>query len=341
MASTGGYIQAALEQAPNAEGGANAVSSNLFYLPAVTIDMNPDPQMLDTGDELRGNFAEYPNSGVGEYNPSGSLDGRCYPGTLGLLLNAACGGCVTTVGDGIIVDPDAVPVPAGAYQHVFSWRATEIPQTMQLIYAPPPGGFRKSQGVGINELSFKADGGAQTFAAQLLNLVTKKLTDPLLTPSYEAAQPWRAGELAITWLASSAVTEDFDWSIKNGIKTERAYTTGSRFPDAIVYEQKIPVLGGSIPKRSLIDVDYDALLAGTTFAAKLKMTHSQDAATGYKHQMWVELPACQYQSGKGDAIKNERRNQASFDWAARYDVATSKWATITLVNSTPAYATYA
>lgn len=343
MASTGGYIQAKLETAPNAEGGSNALSSNIFYIPGTTIDMDPKMTPLEHNDELRGGFYASPHSGAAEYNPEGSLEGRVYPATIGQLLFAACGTDtpVQGVAGPTVVDPDAVEIPATVYRHVFGWGAGEVPQTMQLVYAPPSGGFWKAQGVGIDELAFAAAEGAQTFSAKLMALIAAQIADPTLTPSYEAAAPWRAGELSLTWLAGSAITEDFNWSIKNGMKTERQFTSGSRYPDAIVYDQALPVVGGSIPKRAFDADDYAALTSGTPFAAKIKYTHSEHvAATSYHHQLWVEMPACQYVAATIDPIKNERRNKASFDWEARYDTATSKWCTITLCTAVAAYATY-
>jgi hypothetical protein len=341
MASPGGYIQSLLETAPNAEGGANAVSSNIFYLPGTSIEIDPNMTPLERNDELRGGFYAAPHSGAAEYNPAGSLDGRCYPGILGQLLFAACGSCTTTAGNGVITDPDSATVPASAYRHVFAFKTTDVPQTLQLTYAPPSGGFWKAQGVAVDELAFKADNGAQTFAAKLLALVAKQISDPSLTPSYETAGPWRAGELALTWLSGSAITKDFDWSIKNGLKAERQFTTNSRYPDSIIYDAPLPVVGGSIPKRAFDSDDWTALTAGTTFAAMIKYVHSEFATGTYKHKLWVEMPACQYITGKQEPITNKRRTEATFDWEARYDTATSKWCTITLVNATPAYATYA
>jgi hypothetical protein len=341
MASTGGYIQAALEQTPNAEGGANTVSSNLFYLPGTSIDFDPKPTMLERKDELRGGFYAAPHSGAAKYEPEGSLASRLYPAMLGLLLYLACGGCTTTAGDGIITDPDSVAVPVGAYRHVFSWRETEVPQTCQLIFAPPSGGFKQAQGVGIDELSLKADNGAWVLDAKMLALVCATIADPTLTPSYETPGPWREGELALTWMAGSAITKEFDWSIKNGLAVERQFTTNSRYPDSIVYEANLPVVGGSIPKRAFDADDWSALVAGTTFAAALKYAHSEVITGAYHHGLWVQMPACQYVSGKQDPVKNERRTEATFEWEARYDTVTSKWCTVTLVNATPAYATYA
>ncbi len=340
--STGGYIQAALEQAPNAETGANPVSSNLFYLPGTSIEFDPKMVPLEHNDELRGGFYAAPHDGAGEYAPEGSLEGRLYPALAGLLLAAACGSVTSTQGVAgpTVTDPDSVQIPVGAYRHVMAFKETEIPQTLQMIYAPPPGGFWKAQGVGIDELSFKADNGAQTFTAKLLALIAARISDPTLTPSYEAVSAWRKGQMALTWLAGSAITEDFDWSIKNGLKTESQFTTASLYPDSIVYDNPLPVVGGSIPKRAFDDDDWNALTAGTTFAAKIKLTHSTVVTGTYKHQIWVEMPACQYVTGKQDPVKNERRTKATFDWEARYDVATSKTCTITVVNATPKYDTY-
>ena len=101
-----------------------------------------------------------------------------------------------------------------------------------------------------------------------------------------------------------------------------------------------PTSQGSDSERSFDTDDWNALVAGTTFAAKLKFTHSQMATGSYPHQLWVEMPACQYVSGKQDAVKNERRTEAEFAWEARYDTVTSDWCTVTLVNATAAYASY-
>lgn len=343
-ASTGGYVQWALEQAPNAEGGANAVSSNVFYLPCSSFEFDPKPSMLEYGDELRGFFARSPHGGAAMYAPEGSFDLRLYPATLGAILHALCGSCVTTAGNGVITDPDAVAVPVGAYKHVFAFKATDPPQTGQMIYSPPAGGFYKAHGVAVDECSFATADGSWQMAAKLLGLHHETIADPTLTPSYETALPWREGQMALTWLAGTATTKEFDWKVTNGLKAERQYTTASLYPDSMVYDANLPIVGGSIPKRSFDVDDWNALVNGTTFAAKLKMVHSTAfapvGAVTYKHTLWVEMPACEYVGGKRDPIRNERRNEAVFEWEARWDTATAKWITITLVNATPAYASY-
>ena len=337
-----GFVQKALEQAPNAEGGANAVSSNLFYLPCTNFEMDPKPSMLERNDELRGGFYRSPHSGAAKYEPEGSMDCRIYPATFGSVLHDVFGTCVTTAGDGsAVTDPDSVAVPVGAHRHVFTFKTGEVPQTSRYIYSPPSGGFYQASGVGIDEITCKPDGeGAWAFTAKLLGLVAEAISDPSLTPGYETAKPWVEGELALTWLANSAVTKEFDWKVTNGLAVERQFTTSSRYPDSIVYDANLPIFGGSIPKRAFDADDWAALVAGTTFAAKLKFVHSENATGSYKHQLWIEMPACQLVSGKQDPIKNQRRNEASYDWEARWDTATSKWVTVTLVNATAAYASY-
>lgn len=337
-----GFVQVALEQAPNAEGGANAVSSNVFYLPASQFTFDENPELLEYADELRGGFFRAPHGGASAYDPNGAFDVRCYPATLGFLLYQLCGSCVTTAGNGSsVTDPDSAAVPVGAYRHVFSFKTADPPQTAQYIYSPPAGGFYKAQGVAIDECEFKVANGAWQAAAKLLGLYHSTISDPSLTPSYETAKPWLSGQLALSWLSGSATTREFDWKIQLGCAAERQFTTASLYPDSMVFDENLPVLGGSIPKRAFDSDDWAALIGGTTFAAEIKMTHSDNAVGSYKHKLWVEMPACQYVAGKADPVENKRRREASFDWEARYDTATSSTVTITLVNSTAAYATFA
>ena len=332
MASTGGYIQGKLEQAPKPENGAQAVSSVIVYHPGTSIDMDPKVTVLERKDELRGGFYAMPHSGVAAYDPDGTMEGRLYPEALGQLLSCAIGDDTPTAG-------------VAGYIHTYAWRQTEIPQTMQLIFAPPAGGFWQANGVGVDELDVKVEANAWHYTAKLMALVAKPVTDPVATPSYETGTPWRAGQMSLTWLSNTAITEDFSWSIKNGLKQERSFTTaGSYYPDSIVYDAALPVVSGSIPKRSLAAADWDALVNGTPFSAVITMTHSEMIGGGQSvtpFKLTITMPACQYVGAKIDAIKNERRNKATFDWEARWDTGTTKWCDIVLRNATATYATYA
>ena len=328
-ASTGGYIQGALEQTPRTSGGAQKISSVVMYHPGTSIDMDPKVTVLERKDELRGGFYAMPHSGVAAYDPDGTMSGRIYPTSFGQILACA-------IGD------DTPSSHTEGYHHTYAWRQTEIPQTMQLIFAPPAGGFWKANGVGVDELTVKVENNAWTYDAKLMGLYAAPIADPTLTPSYETQTPWRAGQMALTWLSNTAVTEDFSWSIKNGLKQERSFTLASAaYPDSIVYGAALPVVSGSIPKRSLATADWDALVNGTPFSAVITMTHNQFITSAVPFLLTITMPACQYVSAKADPIKNERRNKATFDWEARYDTGTTAFCTVVLNNNTATYATYA
>lgn len=63
--------------------------------------------------------------------------------------------------------------------------------------------------------------------------------------------------------------------------------------------------------------------------------------TAYYPTLWVEMPGCQLISLDRDPIEAKRRREGKYGWQARYDATTAKLVTVTLVNDTAAYATYA
>lgn len=338
------FVRLAMEQAPNAEGGANAVSSVTFDVPATEFAMNPNVELLERADEMRGASGELPHLGAAKYMPELSLPTRVYPGILGALLYLATGTVVTTAGDGIITDPDSVAVEATATRHVFDWKLTDPPKTCQITHGNKGDGlFYKGQGVGCDSLEFAVDGGVWNATAALKALYWGIISDPSITPSFETTKPFIEGMMTLTWLANSATTKDFSFGIQTGITQGRNFSTASLFPDLLEYadDQPWPRLTGKIGKQSFDSDDWNALINGTTFAAKIKLVHTQViAALTRKHTLWVEMPACQLVGADIEPAKNTRRHGASYDWAARYDTSTSKWATITLVNATSTLETF-
>lgn len=330
------YLRLAAEQTPNAEGGAAKVSKVNFDIPVMTLKLDPAPTMLEVSDEMRGYTGQAPNKGVAEYAPSATFKTRVYPGILGALLLGATGSVVTTAGNGVITDPDGVAIPVGAYRHVFAWAAGSIPQTFQLNAAPPVGLFYKGSGLGIDSIDFSIDSGCWVADVATKQLYTAVIADPVINPAFETPMPFLSGMMTLsTWLAATALTKEFSFKIENTLLCERQFTTASLFPDSIVVDTPWQVLSGHIGKVAMDADDWAALLAGTTFAAKIKLLHTQVIdATATKHCMWIEMPACQYASGDIGEITNDRRHEASFDWKAAWDTVTSKWATITLVNGT-------
>lgn len=337
------FLRLAAEHEPNAEGGANTVSTVTFDVPVRTLKYDPNPTMLEINDELRGYAAEAPNKGVAAYDPSMTFRTRVYPGVLGALLLGSCGSVTTTQGNGTsVVDPDSVSIPATAYRHVYAWATGTTPQTFQAYGAPPVGLFYKSTGLGIDTLAFSVDEGCWNADVTGKMLYTSNVADPSITPAAETPLPFVAGTMTLKWLTNSAVTKDFSFQFDNTLLTERQFTTASLFPDSIKIDAPYQKITGSISKDAMDADDWAALIAGTTFAATIKMVHTQViGATAYHHTLWVEMPACQLQSGDIGEITNSRRHEASYTWAARYDTVTSAWATVTLVNGTSALTAYA
>jgi len=340
------FVRLSAEQAPNAEGGSNTVSSVNFDIPATEFTMNPNVELLERNDEMRGASGELPHLGAAAYNPEFSLPTRLYPGSLGILLLLACGGVTTTEGDGAtVVDPDSTAIPSSAYRHVFSWDLTNPPQTAQVYHGNKGDGlFYKGQGVAIDRLDFAPEGGVWRATAAMKGLYWAIVSDPSITPSFETTKPFIDGYLTLDdWLSGGATVTDFNFAINNGVEAQRSRQTASAFPDAMEFAdgQPWPQITGRISAQTFDSDDWSALVAGTTFAATIHLTHTENAAGSYKHQMWIEMPACQYIGGEIDPSNNNRRHPASFDWAARYDTSTSKFATVTLVNATSSLATYA
>lgn len=422
MSSTGPYLQVALEQAPNYEGGANAVSSNLFYPPFAQIEDNEGMEPLEEQEMVRGFLAPMPHLGAAEYAPKMKLSGgHPRPGDLGVFLAAALGGVTApAAGDGTTThDPDGVlHVPVGAWSHVFEFDAADPPQSLQLIGASGDAKYRKGQGMGVSELAFGFDKGALKMDVDLIGLVLKSITDPAITPVLDAAYPFRRGDLTITWLSSTARTTEFDWKITSQVEAIAELTVASLYPSLLQYENDaLPTIGGTIGKASIADADVAALEAGTQFACTIKIkgretikrapvvvTSSSIAAasvitcaaphnlptgtstvviaghtgstpslngthvatkidgttfsipvttsvggtggtvvsdTAYYPGLWVVMPGCQLISVDRDPIEAKRRREGKYGWEARYDPTTAKLATVTLINDTAAYATYA
>ena len=57
--------------------------------------------------------------------------------------------------------------------------------------------------------------------------------------------------------------------------------------------------------------------------------------------LWIELPGCQLIHADADDVAAQRRREGSYELAARYDATTAKLATVTLVNATATYRTFA
>jgi len=342
MASSQGYCQVAIEQTPQNEAGGGSTSTTTFDLPYMECLMDPKPQHLVIEDEVRGYMASPLAPMVAEYAPEGTLKLRARPQHMGVLCLAAIGQATTTAGDGSTVkDPDSVVIPVGAYKHVFKWRYDSgitnkhRPSAFKMQYAAPNLATHwKSTGTCIEACDFSTEEGSLVMTLGLKGLYCVTQTDPSITPSLGTAGPFLKGQITLTWLTGSATTEDFTWGIKNDLNLFRAFTTTSKFPDTAEFGEN-PIsqrVSGGIPKRALDPDDYTELIGCAGFTAKIKLTHAENAAGSYKHQMWWEMPSCQYIGWSPDPAKNVRQQKASFDWEAKWGG--SSFCTVTLVNST-------
>ncbi len=272
----GPFLQMALEEAPNYEGGANAVSSDVFYIPLKSFEDDDGAEMLEENDLMLGSLASQPHRGAGSYKPAPKMV-EIHPRMSHMpLLLAACWGAIDTdagVAGAGVLDPDSAQVPIGAWRHVISEKAADPPQSCQLVARTGDGKFRKTQGAAISELAAKfLDNGALVLDATMVALVLASIADPSITPVMDDAYPLRRGDMALTWLANSAYTNDFDFTITSPAETKFELGIASLYPTLLQFTNDgTPGIAGTIAKSSIADADIAALLAGTQFAALIKL----------------------------------------------------------------------
>jgi hypothetical protein len=341
----GAWVQFALEETPNAEGGSARVSSNAFYLKADSVKFDDGFVPLEESGKMVGALGRARHLGTAKFEPKLSVKGIFpRPADLGLMLYAWSGACTSTPGAGGVTDPDAAAVPTGATKHVFAF-ADDTPQTLRITCKDAGGKYWQLSGGGIENIAFAfGTDGVLSCDLDIIGLFGGEISNPTLTPSYDAATPFRQGDMTLEWLTSSAVTKGFDFALKAGLETDKGFSVVSDYPDTIQFgndEASLPDIAGTIDKRTIKTEDLAALHAGTQFAAQIKLTHRENiGATGRKSAAWIELPGCQHISFDPDDIQNVRRRESRWGWQARVDEATDTLATITVVNGTAAYATY-
>jgi tail tube protein len=338
-----GYVEERFESIPGNETNSPTLSTKKFYPPLQSFGPKPGAKPLSRDDELRNQdepLAIIPDA----FEPSWVFKSRAYPDMLGWALKHICGDPVTTAGDGIIKDPDEVVIPIGATRHVFKapfGPSGASPLTTQMIAAySDQSSYFKLKGAACAELSLETpeEGGA-VLSRSGPALHMAPIANPSLTPAYEALsiRPFVRGNLTLKWLANSGTTQDFSLSIANPVEAARSLGIASKYPDIMEKANDGPiVVTGSIPKRQLDKDDIDALIASTGFEAVAKWVSDSIIATSYPYKLFIAMANCQYTGGEPDALANQRRHGASFDWKST--AATTGSTTITLINATTSYA---
>ncbi len=341
----GAWVCMAAEELPNAEGGTNMRSSNVFYLKADSVKFDEGLTLLEEKGKTVGVLGRAKHLGVAKYEPKMTVSGVFpRPSDLGLFLLLFAGDVTKTPGGAAVTDPDSAAVPAGCTKWVYNF-AEDTPKTAQIIAKDAGGKFWKLTGAGLSSIAFKfGDDGVLGCDLELVGLFGGEIEDPSLTPTFDAATPFRQGDMTLEWLTESAVTKGFDFTLAAGLETDKGFSVVSDYPDTIQFgndEDSLPSVAGTIDKRTVATVDLNALHEGGQFAAVIKLTHREKIGqTGRTSAMWIEMPGCQHVSWDPDDIANVRRRETRFGWEARVDEATHTLCTITLVNATSAYETY-
>lgn len=339
-----GYTHAALESIPGNETNTPTLSTKVIYEPVRELELVPGADHMMRDDEIRN--VDEPLAVLPEkFDPTWSLESRAYPDMTGFELSAMLGLPVSTAGDGIITDPDAAIIPATATRHVWTapYGTGLLPKTAQRQCAYSDQSFYlKAKGCGTDALSIDSpDSGGVTLKAGGPALYLARVANPALTAAYEALTiaPFMRSHLQIvSWLTGTAESEDFTVAVANPMERVRTLGIASKWADQLEKGDGPIVFTGSIPKRVIDIDDYDALIAATGFAVKVRWQSTVNiAATGYKYTLWLECLNAQYIEGGPEALANKRRLGGSFNWKATYN-GTPGSTKITLVNATASYA---
>jgi hypothetical protein len=338
-----GYTKAAHESVPGNENNTPTLSTKVIYEPVQSINATLEPKHLERDDELRPGDEPLACSRRCS-TPSGSSRPRL-PRHARVRADPDARHAVSTAGDGVITDPDAATIPVGATRHVWTapFGPTGLnPKTVERILAYKDSGvFFKAKGCGTSALSIdtpESGGVSMKASGPALHLAgSRPRAHPDLRGAHRRAVPAR---------------ELHDRDVAGQHRRDRGRHRRVRAPDgtrphprdreqvrrrARDGRRARVICTGSIPKRVIDADDYDALLAGTGFAVKVKWTSTVNiGATSYKYTFWLECLNAQYLDGGPEALANKRRHGGSFNWKST-NTGTAGSTKLTLVNATASY----
>lgn len=339
-----GYVQLARENTPGNETVTPTLSTKKLFPPLESFQPTPNAAHMRRDGELRNTDEPVPDV-TEAHNPSLSWECRAYPDGLGFFLSWMLGDPVTTAGNGIITDPDATVIPVGATRHVWTapfGPAGASPKTADAKIAyKDQGFFLNAKGAAVASLEMATpESGGMMLRGSGPCLFLNNIADPALSPTIEAdtVLPFERAFVTIgTWLAATGDADDFTLNIENPVEPKHTLGGASRWPDKM-YKGDGPIVCSFTMPKELIDLDdWNALIAATGFATKVKWVSTQIIASGYPYKLFVESGNAQYTDGEPDPLTNRRRIGGSFQGRFTRTGSTPS-ATITLVNSTASYA---
>lgn len=348
-----GYLVGDLEQGaspaiplPGNELNTPTLSTKRIFIPLMTTQPTQGNSPMNRDDELRNSDEPLPL--VPEsYIPTWSVETRAYPDSVGFLLANMLGrgaGYSVTLGDGVITDQQATVIPTGAFRH--RWTAPFgpaglTPQTAQYRWAyTDEGTFIVSKGSSVDAFSIDspAKGGVKIKASGP-SLYLNTISDPGLTPGYESfsLRPFeRSGLTLPTWLAGSAVHEDFNLAAAAPTVATPSLGIQSKFPDLMEKGDGLIVFTGSVPQRQLNQIDWNAMRDNIGFPALAKwQSDSLIGATAFPYKLFVAMSNCQYEGGEANALTNARRIGSNFTFRATTAGAAS--VIVELISATASY----
>jgi hypothetical protein len=339
-----GYLEARRETtgAPGKESGvASAFAAKTIFLPVQSFGWDVNPSMLFRDDELRGtNEPLYFTPET--FDPTWTITMRMYPDALAFFLNTQIA-AVTTAGDGIITDLGLTVIPAGAYRHRFAapYSSGSLPRTLMFRSAyTEEGVYWDVRGAAVESIEWASqDTGGCIMTISGKATFVARTADPALTPVYEsfAIPPFQKSRATLTWLGSSAPTEDITVRLENPTDYSHTFGAASRWTDLVEYgDTSIPTVTGTIQKRRTTAADYDAMIAATRFTALIGFVNEAFATGAYPYKFYIQgTSSAAYTGGKVDAQTNARRTGGNFDFKFTRDASVSS--TLEVVNATATY----
>lgn len=287
-----GYVQLAVESAPNFQNTANSVSSTVFYAKASSFQWAPKAIRVDRSNELNG-LSDNVLQDVIAYDPAPvTYTSQLYPTSFGLWMTAAHGYTAAVAGNGSsTTDPDGVTTPVGSY--LYTWTAgttNTLTRSLQAKFVyPDQAVFGELQSLVPTNLKISQSTEEIGLAVTGESGYYQQIADPSLTPTYDAwsIKPFhRADHKVETWLASTGTPVTIDYTLNNPVTFTRTLS-GSAYADQVVRTGVDLRLTADLTVYNLATADIAASLAGTSFTVLSRFKSPQFITGSYPYQLWI------------------------------------------------------